>query len=80
MFNCKSTNVNSKGNTYHRYTKEQIDYFATFWNNKCYLVPVEECSTEKTLWFNHPANNQRNGVSMAEDYELIKIIFKEQNL
>lgn len=56
IFTCKSVNVNSKGNICHRYTKEQIDYFATFWDGKCYMVPVEECSVEKTLWFNSPAN------------------------
>ena len=77
IFACRSTNVNSKGNTTHRYTKEQIDYFATYWEGKCYLVPVEECSVTKTLWFNKPANNQKSLISMAVDYELSKIIKKE---
>lgn len=77
IFACKSSNTNAKGNVYHRYTKEQIDYFATFWEGKCYLVPVEECSVEKTLWFNSPANGQKAMVSMASDYELTKIIEKE---
>lgn len=77
IFSCRSTNVNSKGNTTHRYDKKQIDYFATYWNNQCYLVPVEECSTEKTLWFKSPANNQKTFISMALDYELSKIIEKE---
>ena len=31
----------------NKYSKEEIDYFATYWEGKCYLVPVEECSTEK---------------------------------
>lgn len=77
VFTCRSTNVNSKGNTYHRYTKEQIDYFATFWDGKCYMVPVEECSVEKTLWFNPPANGQKSLISMAIDYELSNILAKE---
>ena len=29
-FACRSTNVNTQGTTYQRYTKQQIDYFATF--------------------------------------------------
>lgn len=69
-FTCKSTNVNSKGTTYHRYTKEQIDYFATFWEGKCYLVPVEECSLEKTLRFYYPSSGQKQGITLAKDYEL----------
>lgn len=78
-FACRSSNTNASGNTYHRYTKEQIDYFATYWNGKCYLVPVNECSVEKTLWFNTPANNQKSYISMAKDYELVKIINQEVN-
>ena len=35
----------------HKYTKDEIDFFATYWENQCYLIPVECCSTEKTLWF-----------------------------
>jgi len=46
-FNCKSV-INGKT---HKYSKEEIDYFATYWDNKVYLIPVEECSIEKTLRF-----------------------------
>ncbi len=74
VFACRSTNVNTKGTIYHRYTKEQIDYFATFWNGKCYLVPVEECSTEKTLRFCYPISGQKQGITLAEDYELEKVL------
>lgn len=77
VFTCRSSNTNASGNTYHRYTKEQIDYFATYWNGKCYLVPVEECNIEKTLWFSPPANGQKSMISMASDYELAKTLSKE---
>ena len=77
VFTCRSSNTNASGNTYHRYTKEQIDYFATYWDRKCYLVPVEECNIEKTLWFSSPANGQKNMISMASDYELTKTLSKE---
>lgn len=50
MFNCYSV-VNGKK---HRYSKEDIDYFATVWNNQLYLIPIEECSSEKTLWIDKP--------------------------
>ena len=50
MFNCYSV-VNGKK---HKYNKTEIDYFATFWDGQVYLIPVEECSTEKTLWIDEP--------------------------
>lgn len=74
VFACRSTNVNTQGTKYHRYTKEQIDYFATFWENKCYLIPVEECSIEKILRFCYPSNGQRKGITLAEDYELSRVL------
>lgn len=79
-FACRSTNVNTKGTTYHRYDKEQIDYFATYWEGKCYLIPVEECSVTKTLRFCYPANGQKKGITLAEEYEIEKVLnrrFKE---
>ena len=58
VFACRSTNTNTQGTTYHRYNAEQIDYFATYWNGKCYLVSVNECGVEKTLRFCYPQNGQ----------------------
>lgn len=77
VFSCRSLNSKASGNTYHRYDKTQIDYFATYWKGCCYLVPVEECSVEKTLWFNSTANNQKQLISMAKDYELLSVINRE---
>lgn len=69
IFNCYSVSNGKK----HKYSKEDIDYFATFWNNQCYLVPVEECSTEKTLWFKLASNNYSN-CAMAQDYLLEEVL------
>lgn len=55
------------------YSSEDIDLFATFWNNKCYVVPVTECSQEKTLWF-ELAPKASGNCCMATDYEAEKII------
>lgn len=67
LFPCRSTEPGMKE---RRYTKEQIDYFCTYFNNQCYLVPIEECSIEKRLRFIPPKNGQRVGISFAEDYKL----------
>lgn len=75
-FSCRSTRINSNG-TYNRgYTSEEIDYFATFYNKKCYLIPIKECSSEKILRFKVPKNKQKEGICYAKDYELSSQIDK----
>lgn len=69
-FPCRSTRVNSNGCYQRQYTSKEIDYFCTYYKNKCYLVPVSECSKEKKLRLSEAKNNQIKGVSYAEDYEL----------
>jgi hypothetical protein len=69
-FSCRSTYVNRKGTHNSRYSKNDIDYFATYWENKCYMIPVSECSTAKSLRFSIPSNGQVQGISFAKDYEL----------
>lgn len=74
-FACRSTHASSSsGVKYENYSKEQIDYFSTFYNGKCYLVPVEECGVEKNLRLCYPKNGQKKGISLAEDYELAKVL------
>lgn len=59
-----------------KYTCQEIDYFATFWNDKCYVVPVNECANEKRLRFIRPRNNQTQGINFAQDYELKEVYDK----
>lgn len=75
----KTANKTTSNGTFvrHKYTKEQIDYFMTTYNGKCYLIPVEECcSTEKRLRFTPPKNGQIKGITFAEDYELERVVNK----
>ena len=75
-FNCRSCN-RSEGKIKHRsYNKEEIDYFSTVFNNKCYLVPVEECGSEKRLRIEPAKNGQVRGITWAKDYELEEVIKK----
>ena len=67
-FSCRSTRINSQGTINKRYTSQEIDYFATFWSGQCYLIPVNECSIEKTLRLRYPNNGQKVGISLASDY------------
>lgn len=68
-FNCK-TIVNGK-NT--KYSKDEIDYFATYWENQVYLIPVGECSAEKVLRFTSSQPNQPS-ICWAKDYEVEEVI------
>lgn len=68
QFNCYSSSNGKR----LLYTKEQIDYFCTCWEDKVYLVPVEKCSTEKTLWFTLP--KQCINCSKAIDFEIENVI------
>lgn len=54
---CQTTN--SKETIRHKYSSQEIDYFATCFLDKVYIVPVEECSTTKTLRFVPPKNGQK---------------------
>lgn len=73
-FSCRSTHVNCSGVKNVRYNENEIDYFATYWNGKCYVIPVQECSVEKTLRFASPKNGQIKGITFAEEYEINKIL------
>lgn len=57
-----------------KYTKEEIDYFATSYEGKCYLVPVDQCSLEKTLRIVPPKNNQTKGITFLKDCELSEVL------
>ena len=68
-FSCRSSHRKDGKCVNSKYTSDEIDYFATFWDGKCYLVPVDETSNEKTLRFASPKNGQIKGISFAKDYE-----------
>lgn len=68
-FSTSCQTVNTKEVTRHKYDSNQIDFFATCFNDQVYLVPVDECSTSKTLRLEPPKNGSLN-YSDANDYIL----------
>ena len=78
-FSCRSTRVNSTHSFHKKYSKQEIDYFATYYNGVCYLIPVEECSDEKTLRLTQTKNGQEKRVNYAVDYELLTQVQKLLN-
>lgn len=51
----------------NQYSKEDCDYFVTHYEGKNYLVPVEQCSNEKTLRIKTPKNGQTKGITFLKD-------------
>lgn len=70
-----TTNINTRTRLEtHTYSHEDVDFFATFYNNKCYLVPFDEVSRIFVLRLSYPKNHQRQSIHWAEDYEASFII------
>ena len=74
VFRCDNTTTKNGKVVHHSYDENEIDYFSTFYNGKCYLVPVNECSREKRLRFTAPKNGQTRGITFAFEYELEKVV------
>lgn len=70
-FSCRSTTINTQGATNRKYSSEEVDYFATFWNGKAYLIPIAECSSQKSL---HLEETNRKDWCYMEDYLADKVL------
>ena len=72
---CKSSNRRGGKVINRRYTSDDADFFATYYDGKCYLIPINETSgSAKKLRFAHPKNNQLLNINWATDYEVEKVI------
>lgn len=59
----------------HSYSKEDVDYFATYYNNNCYIVPIEKVGArEFRLRIAPTKNGQVKNINFAEDYLLEKFL------
>ncbi len=66
--------INTNGTTRKNYKKDNVDYFATMYENKCYIIPVEDCgSRNKKLRLKPTKNNQIKNIAFAKNYEFEKI-------
>ena len=71
VFNCYTVSNGKK----HTYSKEEIDFFATVWKDKIYLIPIEECSQQKNLrFFSKSKYTNLKQINWAKDYELQEVL------
>ena len=69
---CVSVTTSKQQNKSNGYTSKEIDYFATFWDNELYLIPIKECSTSKT--FHLTKHEIRSNWSYLEDYKAKEVL------
>lgn len=70
---CQTTNT--KETIRRIYTKEDIDYFYTFFQGQGYLVSIEEANGKSFRWrYEYPTSGQRSGVHIADEYKIGKVI------
>lgn len=74
MFKTVWQGHNSQGYKKYQYSPEEIDFFATSYNGKCYLVPCSQCSNEKTLRILPTKNGQIKGINFLKDYEAKEVL------
>lgn len=76
-FKTRWQSHNTTGYSQKKYTKDDIDFFATYHQGRVFLIPIEECSgDEKTIRYVPPKNNQRKGINFAEDYYAEEVLKK----
>lgn len=67
----KSAHLTTKGAVTNKYTSNDIDLMCTFFDGKCYCIPIEEIENRSTvtLLFNNKCTNS-NKIMLASDYLL----------
>lgn len=71
-FKCCSTTTTQNHRKQNGYTSDNIDFFATVWENEVYLISVNECSSAKTLHLSKDIF--RSNWSYLEDYKAKEVL------
>ena len=74
-FATSTSHTNAQGTKNLTYTDNEVDFFATMYNGKCYLIPKSDCGNRnQRLRLIPPKNGHTKGIKFAKEYELEKII------
>ena len=75
IFATASRRQSRDGVVSHDYKLDGIDYFCTWYDGQCYLVPVEDCGRhEKILRLAPTVNGQVKNIAFAENYNAGRIL------
>lgn len=69
---CVCSTTNTTKTVQHKYTDKDADYFATYFQGKVYVIPIDGTFKSKTLRFSPPKNGQE--YTKAEDF-LVENVF-----
>lgn len=80
QINLTTSTTNTKEVKKYTYNNKQIDYFAIFYNEQVYTIPIAEVEGKQTitLRFSPPSNGQTN-YHKADDYKIEKFFSKSKN-
>jgi len=74
-FATSTSHTNTRGTLNISYSADDVDFFATIYNNQCYLVPFNLCGKRsQRLRLKPTLNGQTKGVLFAKDFKLEDII------
>jgi len=74
-FKTCSTHTNTQRTVMHSYSKDDVDYFATFYNGICYIVPIEAVGNRMVrLRLKPTKNGQVKNINFAEKFTLEKFL------
>ena len=67
--------TNTKKTTRYLYSKNDIDYFYTYFQGQGYLVSIDEASGATFRWrYEYPSSGQTKGIHIAKDYKIEEVI------
>lgn len=70
---CQTTNT--KTTTRYKYSKDDIDYFYTWFEGQGYLVSIEEATGTTFRWrYEYPKSGQKQGIHIANDYKIEEVL------
>lgn len=70
-FATSTSHTNSQGTKNISYNSKDVDFFATYYDNKCYLIPFNLCAKRtQRLRFLPTKNGQTKNILFAKEFEL----------
>lgn len=74
-FATSTSHTNTKGTLNLSYSEDDVDYFATIYEDQCYLIPYEICGKRaQRLRLIPTKSGQTKGILFAKDYHLEDIV------
>ena len=70
---CQTTNT--KKTTRYKYSKNEIDYFYTWFEGQGYLVSIQEATGNTFRWrYEYPVTGQKQGIHIANNYKIEEVL------